>query len=183
MKIKTSNNTRTKPTPTITFRGVLPAVDKLLPNLGVTTPEYAIMKFLRDNAVGQEDAKSWKEIQPHLRKSGHGSYTKRIFQVGFLQFCRRNEYFIASSNKGYYLPEKTEDFAPYVTATEARIRGEEANLHVALTLMKRQQEYDAAKKSRRPRTRTTAKRKGEDRPATATTPRKARSKGRSSARS
>lgn len=177
MSKKSANTSRKKPTPPTTFRGVLPAVDRLLPNLGATSREYAIMKFLRDNAVGPENAKCWKEIQPHLRKCGHGHYTKRKFQVGFLQFCRGTNFFIASCPKGFFLPDKPDDFIPYVTATEARIRGEKANLHVAVTLMKRQQEDETIRQSRKPRTRATAKRKGAERPKTARTPRKARSKG------
>lgn len=182
MNIPISNNSRIKPTPATTFRGVLPAVDKLLKLLKQRTPEHAVMKFLREHAVGPENAKCWKEIQSHLRKCGHDGYRQTDFQRNFVQFCRSNDFFIAAYHKGYYLPGKPADFIPYETATARRIKGEQTNLQAARALRRLQQEH-AETRQCQTRTRTTARRTGANRPTATRAPRKARSKGRRSTRS
>jgi hypothetical protein len=144
--------------------------------------EYAVLKFLRQNAIGPQNAKRWKEIEPHLHKCGHGNYKKRKFQMIFLQDCRKNDCFIAAYQKGYYLPRTPEDFIPYVNFTANRIKAQKDNLKSARTRMRLQQEDETKRKSRKPHPRTTAKWKGAE-PTTTRTPRKARSKGRSSTRS
>lgn len=145
--------------------------------------DYVVLSYLREHAVGPENAKCWREIQQHLRQYSHGNYKREEFQMGFLQYSRQQDFFIASYHKGFYLPGKPDDFGPYLSTTSRRIRGQQANQRAAIRLGRLQEERETSRKPAKPRTRTIARRAGADRPKVTKTPRKARSKGRRSTRS
>lgn len=158
---------RSKPATTPRFRGVPHAVDQVLKTMNRRSRDYAVLKFLREDAVGPENAKCWREIQQHLRKLGLGEYRQAEFQTGFLQHSREQNFFIASHHKGYYLPGKPEDFGPYLSTSSKRIRGQQTNQRAALRLGKLQEEWKTSRKTAAAKL-----------PAATESPRKARSKNR-----
>lgn len=77
----------------------LPAAKALLSSMKPGKPRYEILCYLINNAVGSLNAKSWDEIENHL-KSKKLSCRKQTFQQGLLKDSREGESFIGSNDHG-----------------------------------------------------------------------------------
>lgn len=111
------------------FNNFVSAAKTRLMTLSSGTVEYAILKYLIENAVGAENAKVWREINDHIKELGFRT-TKNKFQTGLLKHSRSHLYYIGSGGSGYYLIEKQSDVDATSTFYEQRIGGEQANWDV-----------------------------------------------------
>ena len=81
------------------FNGFIEAARTRLKLLDPKTPDHAILSYLLKNAIGAGKAKTWDEINAHLKKLGH-KMTKNYFQTNLLKHSRRYTYFIDQATTG-----------------------------------------------------------------------------------
>lgn len=95
--------------------------------LGVNETE--ILSFLTINGVGRANAKSWKKINAHLRSLPTPIVmVKQDFQHGLLAHSRAHNYFIGSSNKGFFIIDDVQDARTSAAYYRSRIQSETMHL-------------------------------------------------------
>jgi len=91
----------------------LDAAADFLKELEEGTAERAILEYLLANAVGHQNAKTWRQIYTHLVMTGKPTCSKNQFQNGLLKESRDGELFIGSYDhppaRGYFIIATRED--------------------------------------------------------------------------
>ncbi len=108
---------------------LLPNAQAVLANGVLGVNETEILSFLISNAVGRTNAKSWKKINAHLRNLPTPIVmVKQDFQHGLLSHSRANNYFIGSSNRGFFIIDDVQDARTSAGYYRSRIQSETMHL-------------------------------------------------------
>lgn len=108
---------------------LFPNAQAVLASGSLGSDEAAILTFLVNNAVGKANAKSWKKINAHLRSLPTPIVmVKQDFQHGLLSHSRENNYFIGSSNKGFFIIDDIQDARASASYYRSRIQSETMHL-------------------------------------------------------
>ena len=97
-------------------------------NLGLN--ETAILTYLLANAVGRANAKSWRVIELYLTNLPTPIVMEmQEFQHGLLAASRADDYFIGSSNKGFFIIDSEDDAKASASYYDSRIQAETTHLN------------------------------------------------------
>jgi len=108
---------------------LLPNAQAVLASGVLGSDEKEILVFLINNAVGKANAKSWKKINAHLRSLPTPVVmVKQDFQHGLLSHSRANNYFIGSSNTGFFIIDDLHDARASASYYRSRIQSETTHL-------------------------------------------------------
>jgi len=109
---------------------LLPLANAVLQSGVLGLNETAILTYLVANAVGRANAQPWKKINAHLRSFQPSIVMKKQdFQHGLLAHSRSQNYFIGSSNKGFFIIDDIGDARASASYYISRIQAE--TLHLA----------------------------------------------------
>jgi len=108
---------------------LLPNAQAVLVSGVLGAEDTEILDFLINNAVGKANAKPWKAIDAHIKAlSPSIVMAMQDFQHGLLAHSRANNYFIGSSNTGFFIIDSLDDAQASASYYRSRIASESIHL-------------------------------------------------------